>query len=251
MTAEGIRTVLVDDERLARVRMRELLSEHPDVDIVAEFGSASEAAPALGRHAPDLLFLDVQMPRMSGLKMAQLLAAEALPLVVFVTAHETFAVEAFDTRAVDYLLKPVSPERLARALLRVRDQLAAIRTPSGAELPQPQEPRRDLSRLMSKSGDKVVFVRVQDIDWIESAGNYVVVSAGTERHIIRETMAALEVGLSPADFVRINRSLIVNVNAIIELRSMGQGDYCACLKGGKKAGVTVGLRELERKLRFS
>jgi two-component system, LytTR family, response regulator len=247
-----IKTVLVDDEPLARQRMRELLSAHNDIEIVGECSSGTEAKAAQGKLAPDLLLLDVQMPRMTGLKLAQLLADAPLPLVVFVTAHDSFAVEAFDTRAVDYLLKPVRPERLARALDRVRDQLAAIRETTDEKIPavSAREAKPALSRLMVKSGDRVVFIKAGDIEWIESAGNYVIVRAGSERHIIRETMTTLEAELPAGDFVRLNRSLIVNVKTIVELKSQGAGEYSAVLTDGKRANVTVGLRELETRLRF-
>ena len=247
-----IKTVLVDDEPLARQRMRELLSAHNDIEIVGECSSGTEAKAAQGKLAPDLLLLDVQMPRLTGLKLAQLLADAPLPLVVFVTAHDSFAVEAFDTRAVDYLLKPVRPERLARALDRVRDQLAAIRETTDEKIPavSAREAKPALSRLMVKSGDRVVFIKAGDIEWIESAGNYVIVRAGSERHIIRETMTTLEAELPAGDFVRLNRSLIVNVKTIVELKSQGAGEYSAVLTDGKRANVTVGLRELETRLRF-
>jgi len=247
-----IKTVLVDDEPLARQRIREMIAAHEDFEIVGEFASGTEAKNALGKLSPDLLLLDVQMPRMTGLKLAQLLADAPLPLVVFVTAHDSFAVEAFDTRAVDYLLKPVRPERLVRALDRVRDQLAAMREPAAEKIPAPASAgaKPVLSRLMAKAGDRVVFIKTDQIDWIESAGNYVIVHAGTERHIIRETMTTLESELPPKDFVRLNRSLIVNVKAIVELKSQGGGEYYATLKDNKRANVTVGLRELETRLRF-
>lgn len=247
-----IQTMLIDDEPLARQRMRDLLSEHADVEIVGEFGNGAEAKAALGKLKPQLLLLDVQMPRMTGLKLTQAIEEDPLPLVVFVTAHDSFAVEAFDTRAVDYLLKPVRPERLSRALNRVRDQLAAMQDPVGASSTTPpgREPHTALSRLMVKSGDRVVFIKAQSIDWIESAGNYVVISAGAERHIVRETMTTLEGELSPKEFVRLNRSLIVNIRTLIELKAQGAGDYVATLAGGKQATVTVGLRELEHRLRF-
>jgi two-component system LytT family response regulator len=247
-----IKTILVDDEPLARGRMRELLATQKDVEIVGECSSGTEAKAAQGKLAPDLLLLDVQMPRMTGLKLAQLLADAPLPLVVFVTAHDSFAVEAFDTRAVDYLLKPVRPERLARALDRVRDQLAAMReTPNeNISAVSGRETKPALSRLMAKAGDRVVFIKARDIEWIESAGNYVVVRAGSERHIIRETMTTLEAELPAGEFVRLNRSLIVNVRTIVELKSQGAGEYSAVLTDGKRANVTVGLRELEMRLRF-
>ena len=245
-----IKTILVDDEPLALQRMKDLLAEHTDIEIVGECATGQQARAMIEQVNPDLMLLDVQMPRMTG--MVQLLGETELPLIVFVTAHEGFAVEAFDTRAVDYLLKPVRPERLSRSLERVRDQLAAIHDePVAQETPEPSgEPRR-ISRLMAKANDRVVFIKDEQIDWIESAGNYVIVQAGQERHIIRETMASLERGLPPADFVRLNRSLIVNVGRIVELKTNGQGNYYAVLQDGKKVNVTVGLRELEQKLRFA
>lgn len=246
-----ISAILVDDEPLARSRMRDLLAAHADVEIAAECATGQHARTAIGELKPDLMFLDVQMPRMTGIKLVQLLGETQLPLVVFVTAHDEFAVEAFDTRAVDFLLKPVRPERLARSLDRVREQLAAIRDePADAPALAPAAEPRRISRLMAKANDRVVFVKHEQIDWIESAGNYVIVHVGGDRHIIRETMASLERDLPPAEFVRLNRALIVNIDRIVELRPQGQGDFQAVLRGGKTASVTVGLRELERKLRY-
>lgn len=247
-----IRTILVDDEPLARQRMKDLLADHEDIEIIAECATGQQARTTIEQLKPELVLLDVQMPRMTGLKLMQLLGETELPLVVFVSAHESFAVEAFDTRAVDYLLKPVRPERLRRSLQRVREQLAAIHeNPAKKETSEiPGEPRR-IARLMVKSNDRVVFIKSEHIDWIESAGNYVIVHVGDDRHIIRETMASLERGLPAADFVRLNRSLIVNVSRIVELKSDGQGDFHALLQGGKKVNVTVSLRELEQRLKFS
>lgn len=249
-----IRTVIVDDEPLAREGLRGLLAAVDDIEFVGEFGSASEARAALPGLSADLMLLDVQMPRMTGLRFLELMEAEPLPLVVFVTAHDSFAVEAFDTRAVDYVLKPVNPARLTRAIDRVRDQLSAMRD-AAARVARPGEEAvddtaRPIARLMCKAGERVVFIRVEDIQWIESAGNYVVVHTATDRHIVRETMATLEQGLPARQFVRLNRSLIVNLESVVELRTQGQGDYMAILRGGRKASVTVGLRELEQRLRY-
>lgn len=247
-----IKTLLVDDEPLARRRMGDLLTEHPDIEVVGECSTGQQARTLIEELHPDLLFLDVQMPRMTGIKLLQLLGQAALPLVVFVSAHESFAVDAFDTRAVDYLLKPVRPERLSRALGRIRDQLSAIRE-EPVQAPPPSDsssPQKRISRLMAKTNDRVVFVKHDQIDCIESAGNYVILHVGEERHIVRETMASLEEGLPPDAFVRLSRSLIVNVSNIVELRANGQGNYCAVLKRGKIVNVTVGLRDLEQKLRF-
>lgn len=247
-----IKTILVDDEPLARQRTNDLLAEHADIEIIAECATGQQARMTIEQTQPDLVLLDVQMPRMTGLKLVQLLGETELPLVVFVSAHESFAVEAFDTRAVDYLLKPVRPERLRRSLDRVREQLAAIREqPVAREISEAAgEPRR-IARLMAKTNDRVVFIKREHIDWIESAGNYVIVHVGEERHVIRETMVSLEHGLSAAEFVRLNRSLIVNVSRIVELKSNGEGNFYAVLQGGKKVNVTVSLRELEQRLRFT
>lgn len=249
-----VRTVIVDDEPLAREGLRVLLADMEGIEVVGEFGSASEARGALAGLSTDLLFLDVQMPRMTGLRFIELLEPEPLPLVVFVTAHDSFAVEAFDTRAVDYLLKPVHPERLARAIERVRDHLSAMREPAARTAPAGDTPSdeslRPIARLMCKAGERVVFIRIEDIHWIESAGNYVVVHTATDRYIVRETMASLEQGLPARQFVRLNRSLIVNLESVLELRTQGQGDYMAILRGGRKASVTLGLRELEQRLRY-
>ena len=245
-----IKTFIVDDEALARRRLRDLLADHADVEIAGEFPSALEARAAISS-SPDLLLLDVQMPRMTGLKLAEILADAPLPMIVFVTAHETFAVEAIDTRAVEYLLKPIRPDRLRRALARVRDQLSVMGDPTPPASPtDPVAPRPELSRLMARSGERVVFLPVQEIDWIESAGNYVVVQAGSERHIIRQTMASLERELPSARFVRLSRSLIVNVAAITALEAVGSGEYEAILKSKRRAPVTIGLRALEARLRF-
>lgn len=246
-----IKTILVDDEPLARQRMKDLLVEHADIEIVGECATGQQARTVIEQAKPDLMLLDVQMPRMTGLKLVQLLGETELPLVVFVSAHESFAVEAFDTRAVDYLLKPVRPERLRRSLERVREQLAAIRDePVAKEVSASSSEPRRISRLMAKTNNRVVFIKNEQIDWIESAGNYVIVHAGEERHILRETMMALEHGLPTAEFVRLNRSLIVNISRIVELKPIGDGNFYAVLQGGKKVNVTVGLRELEQRLRF-
>lgn len=247
-----IETILVDDEPLARQRMKDLLAEHEDIGIIAECATGQQARTMIEQTKPDLVLLDVQMPSMTGLKLVQLLGEMELPLVVFVSAHESFAVEAFDTRAVDYLLKPVRPERLLRSLQRVREQLAAIREDPVAKVAAEisREPRR-IARLMAKTNDRVVFIKSEHIDWIESAGNYVIVHADEERHIIRDTMVSLERGLPATEFVRLNRSLIVNVSRIVELKSNGDGNFHALLQGGKKVNVTVSLRELEQRLRFT
>lgn len=247
-----IKTILVDDEPLARVRMRELLSQHSDISITAEFANGVEAKAALETVSSDLVLLDVQMPRLNGLQLLQTLGEANTPLVVFITAHDSFALEAFDTRAVDYLLKPVRPERLARALDRVREQMKANLEPALPEIQSDMDRQsRPIHRLMAKVGERVVFIHYEQIDWIESAGNYVIVHAGKERYIIRETMGDLERGLPTYRFVRLNRSLIVKVDQIKELNPNGPGEYFAVLAGGRKANVTIGLRELEQRLRYS
>ncbi len=247
-----IRTLLVDDETLARRRLRELLEDIPDVDIIGERATGREAKEFVREHECDLLLLDIQMPRLSGVALTRALGEAPLPLVVFVTAHDSFAVEAFDTRAVDYLLKPVRAERLARALDRVRAQLQVIREVGASTLGEerPVPVAKPIQRLIAKTGNRAVILETNRVDWIESAGNYVIVQSGEERHIIRETMANLESGLPAQRFIRVNRSLIVRIDQILELTSDGSGDFSVVLKDGRRASITMGYRELERRLKY-
>jgi two-component system LytT family response regulator len=237
-----LRTLIVDDEPLARERLRNLLAGDADIEIVGECGDGRSAVAAIRELAPDLVFLDVQMPELDGLGVVAAVGAERMPATVFVTAFDQYAVRAFDVSAVDYLLKPFDAERFAAALRRVkaqvhrqadagvRDRLMTLLADArpAAALPPIAE------RLAIKSGGKVVFVRVDEIDWVEAAGNYCRLHSGKQSHLLRETMATLEVRLDPKKFVRIHRSTIVNLDRIRELQPYFHGDYVVLLRDGKQ-----------------
>jgi two-component system, LytTR family, response regulator len=232
MTLPRIRALVVDDEPVARERMVALLREEPDVDIVGECADGKEAAVAIDEFSPDLVFLDVQIPHMNGLELAQSIGRRPAPAVVFVTAYEDYALAAFEIHALDYLLKPFSRERFRAAVAHAREHLA--RRSAGG-------PPRD--RLVVKSTGRIYFVRMADIDWCEAAGNYVRLHVGSQAHLVRGTMANLEAELDPARFVRIHRSAIVNVDRIQELRSSFNGEYMVVLREGTRLTLSRGYRD--------
>ncbi|HTI70360.1 MAG TPA: LytTR family DNA-binding domain-containing protein [Candidatus Limnocylindria bacterium] len=257
-----IRTLIVDDEPLARQRIRLLARDEPDLEILGECACGPDALVAVERDAPDLLFLDVQMPEMDGFELLQRLPREQLPVVIFTTAYDRHAVRAFETHALDYLLKPLQPGRFKAAVARAHeylanrqastaargllDLLAARQVPSAVSASTPY-----LTRLTIKGDDKVVVIKTADIDSIESAGNYVAVHVGKESHILRETLNALETQLVPEKFLRVSRSTIVNLDRVKELQPMFKGEHVIVLQSGKRLTMTRGLlREVEQALKF-
>ncbi|MCX8091101.1 MAG: response regulator [Verrucomicrobiae bacterium] len=252
----SIRALIVDDEPLARERIRTLLREEPDVEVVGECADGPAAVAAIQKLSPDLLFLDVQMPGMDGFGVLRALGHAQMPEVIFVTAHDQHAVKAFEAHALDYLLKPFKPARFREAVRRAREQLArrragAISENLAALLAQQPAPRARLSRIAVKSGERTVFVKTSEIEYIESAGNYLVLHAGRENHVIRETLGALEAQLDPKQFVRINRSTLVNVEQIRELQPLFKGEHVVVLRNGRQLPLTRGVRELQELLKFS
>ena len=243
-----IRTVIVDDEPIARARVLSLLDEEPDIEVVGECSNGPDAVSTIAETAPDLVFLDVQMPEMDGFEVARSLGADRLPAVVFVTAFDQYALRAFEIHALDYLLKPFSAQRFKASLSHVRQQFAQRRaTTLGRQvldmLPnvQPREPLKD--RLGVKSSGRIHFVRIADIDWCEAAGNYVCLHVGAQSHLVRETMSRLEAQLDPRQFVRIHRSTIVNFDRIEELRSSLNGEHAVVLRDGRRLTLSRGYRD--------
>lgn len=230
-----IRTLIIDDMPLSRARTRRYLDGVADVDIVGEYGDAESAREAIECLKPDLLFLDVQMPGMSGLELLERFSPDERPAVVFITAFHEFAVPAFEVQAVDYLLKPFDHERMVKALERVRGALAG----RGKEAPR----EGYLTRLAVKSHDRTTFVEVGAIDWIESASNYVCVHAGEATHVVRETMIRLETQLDPRQFARIHRSAIVRLDRIREIRPLASGDRMVLLTDGKELTLSRSYRD--------
>lgn len=205
-----IRTLIVDDEPLARSRIRAMLAAHPDIEVFAECGSAGEAGTLLQSEPASLLLVDIEMPGASGFEIVKSMPVETRPAIVFVTAHEEFALDAFEANAVDYLVKPFSQERLDRALWRVRrfvEGKAATRAPS----------RRWRERFGVRVRGEVVFIRVSSIDWIAAAGNYLRLYSGTESHLLRESLQNIAAELDPAVFLRVHRSAIVNIERVRKL----------------------------------
>ena len=225
-----LNVLIADDEPLARDRLRRLLGGETDLEIVAECADGGEVVEAVGRCAPDVAFLDIRMPGMDGFEALEKLNPDQLPWIVFLTAHEEHAVRAFEARAVDYLLKPVSRARLHEAVLRVRERMSR----TGAME----------RRLAVRDGDRVTFVVLGEVDWIEAAGNYALVHAGGKTHILRETMAALESSLPAEFFLRVSRGAIVNVGRVAELKP-----GAVLLRDGVLVPVKRPLREIEKRLR--
>jgi two-component system LytT family response regulator len=242
-----IRVLLSDDETLARERLRSLLEEEADLEIVAECGDGKSAVATIERERPDLVFLDIQMPEVDGFGVVQELR-DTMPLTIFVTAYDRYAMKAFEVHALDYLLKPVGKERLKAAVDRARGQLG--RPPDGIfqrrvlELLGDMEARQQApERIVIKSDGEIVCLRPNEIDWAESAGNYVCLHVGAATHILRETITALESRLGPRQFMRVHRSTLVNVDRIKTLKPSLYGDYSILLRDGTKLTLSRGFRE--------
>jgi two-component system LytT family response regulator len=225
-----IRTLIVDDEALARDRLRQLLEAEAGIEIIGECADGREAVAAIRGASPDLVFLDVQMPELDGFGVLEALASQPMPLIVFVTAYDKFALRAFEVHAVDYLLKPFDRQRFQAALQHAMAQ--ASNKPAGfhaqsqaAVLTQLRPQAKPPDRLAVKTGDHLLWLSFDDIDWIESADNYVELHVGPASHLLRQTLNALEERLPPEKFVRVSRSAMVNPQRIKELRRKLYGGY--------------------------
>jgi two-component system LytT family response regulator len=234
-----IRAVIVDDEPLARRRIRSLLVEAEDVEVIAECANGKEAIQAIEESPPDLLFLDIQMPELDGFDVLQAIGVGHVPVVIFVTAYDQFALRAFEAHALDYLLKPFDDERFEAALQRARER---IRQQQGGDLDRRlrallEEVRGDrgyLQRLVVPTGPRSVFIRTEEIDWIEAERNYIRLHVGGRSYLLRESLSHIEAALDPAKFCRIHRSTIVNIDRIQAVESLFQGEYLVVLHDGTK-----------------
>ena len=246
-----VRTLIVDDESLARERLRQLLQDEPEIELMGECANGTEAVEAIQKQSPDLIFLDIQMPELDGFGVLQAMTSTAVPVVVFVTAHDKFALRAFEVHAADYLLKPFDRERfkkaLARALDRVKHQEGATQQAQAAVLAELKPPSRPLERLAVKTSGKVIFVKLEDVDYIESAHNYVEVHVDKQSHLLRETLNSIEARLPAEKFVRISRSVIVHIERVKELQPLFYGEYAVTLHNGTRLTLSRRYRDrLER-----
>ena len=251
-----LRTLIVDDEPLARERVRMMLGMHVDVAVVGEVGDGQQAIDAIRRDRPDLVFLDVQMPSVDGFGVLRALEGEIMPHVVFVTAYDQYALRAFEVHALDYVLKPFNAERFSQALQRARaaiarhddvdgsiekDRLRSLVASLAAE-------QRERQRIVVRSSGRVFFVKVDDIDWIEAEGNYVRLHMGPQSHLLRETMKGMESVLDVSQFIRIHRSTIVNADRIRELQPLFHGEYAVILRDGTRLVASRGPDNRLKKL---
>jgi two-component system LytT family response regulator len=243
-----IRTLVVDDEPMGRERVLSLLQQEEDVEVIGECSDGTQAIAAIQQHSPDLVFLDVQMPGANGFGVIDAVGADRMPNVIFVTAYDEYALKAFEYHALDYLLKPFNRDRFKETLKHARASLERRRAGDlGRRLLalvndiKPDAPR--LERLVVKSGGRVFFLRTDEIDWIEAAGNYVRLHLGEESHLFRETMNRMEGRLDARRFVRIHRSRIVNTERIKELQPWFNGEYVVILRNGTRLTLSRGYRD--------
>ncbi len=247
-----IRTLIVDDEPLGRERIRTLLQDNPGVILIGECRDGHEAVEAIRVQQPDLVFLDVQMPELDGFGVIRAIGVEQMPAVIFITAYDAYAVHAFEVHALDYLLKPFDVDRFAEAFERA---VEVIRRQHKTDLDQRlaglirdlQPATKGLERLMIKTPQRIYFIRTDEVEWIEAAGNYARLHANGKTHLLRQTMNALERQLDPDCFLRIHRSTIVNVDRVKELNRMFNGEYEVRLHDGTTLTLSRGYRsQLDR-----
>jgi two-component system, LytTR family, response regulator len=258
---DKIKTVIVDDEPLARRNLRLLLEQDAQIEIIGECRNGKEAVKTIEGSRPDLIFLDIQMPEMDGFDVLEAVGAEHVHAIVFVTAFDQYALKAFEVHALDYLLKPFDDLRFTQALQRAKLQIETreinkVSKRLLALLEERESKKEDsnrsqtyLSRLMVKLASRVVLLKVDDIDWIEADGNYAKLHVGKKAHLLREKMHDLEAQLDPQRFVRIHRSIIVNLERIKELHPHFNGDYIVVLEDGSQLKLSRSRREnLEARL---
>jgi two-component system LytT family response regulator len=231
-----IGALIVDDEELARQILRELLQAHPEIHILAECANGFEAVKAVAEHKPDLLFLDVQMPKLSGFDVLELIERDIA--VIFVTAYDQYAMKAFEVHAVDYLLKPIGRERfeeaLARAKKRVGDKVPSVGQIAAAARP----PQQYLERLVVRDGTRVTLIPTTKLDYVEAQDDYVALASQGAKHLKQQTIAGVEAGLDPARFVRIHRSYIVNFERVVRIEPYGKDSRLAILSDGTRLPVS-------------
>lgn len=250
-----IRALIVDDEPLPRERVRTLLAERPDIELIGECRDGREAVNVILAERPDLIFLDIQMPALDGFEVIEAISAEYLPAIVFITAFDEYAIRAFEVNAIDYLLKPINAARFEQALRRATDRL----NQSNANVPAPERKLLDLiaglraaqpytTRFVVRSGSKLSFVRASDVDWIDAADNYVRLHVAGREHLVRETLKSVESQLNPETFIRVHRSIIINLDRVESVEPSFHGEYVVTMKDGAKLTTSRSYSERLRAL---
>ena len=240
-----IRTVLTDDEVLARQKLRQLLREERDIEIVGECATASETIQVVSEVTPELLFLDIRMPAMDGFDLIDALSTRhnaTLPQVIFTTACDRYAVRAFEVHAIDYLLKPFTQDRLRSAVQRVRERSVNFNLIAGGVDDVDVSGGRHATRIVFKSRGRILFLPVTDIRWISAEENYVRICAGGESHFLRDTMGHMEARLDPQMFLRVHRSFIVNLDYVKEVQSDTEGESKVVMVDGEKIAISRSYR---------
>ena len=243
-----IRTLIVDDESLARERIRDMLASDCDIQIIADCGNGEEAIEAIQQYSPDLVFLDVEMPGIDGFGVLEALSSDRTPSIIFVTAYDQYAVRAFEVYALDYLLKPFDQERFDKALARAKEQIAGERDEALGQrilraIAEIKTRPVHLERLVIKMNGHVFFIKAEEIDWLEAEGNYVRLHSAKESYLLRDTISALESQLDPKKFIRVHRSAIVNIDRITELQPWFHGEYRIILREGVQLTLSRTYRE--------
>ena len=259
----SLRTIIVDDESLARRGLAIRLQHIPEVDVIAECSDGTQAMKAIAEHSPDLVFLDIQMPGMTGFEVIEQLQADNMPLIIFVTAFDEYALDAFKVHAVDYVLKPIDDDRLHEAIQRavshqqqqessrgkekLIELVMGMTGASASSIEQMAEDAQPIKtwpdKISIKDGSEIQFIKVANIEWVDAAGDYMCVHAEGKTHIMRITMKQLEGMLDPAIFLRIHRSTIVNADGIVSAQTLNNGEYMLTLEGGSQLKVSRSYRD--------
>jgi two-component system LytT family response regulator len=266
-----IRALIVDDESLAREALLVLLNDDPEIEVVAECRNGKEAVTVIREQSPDVVFLDIQMPEMDGFQVVEEVGARRMPVTIFVTAYDKHALRAFEAHALDYLLKPFDHDRFDTALQRAKtfvrqrklgeiseSLLAALldlkskdgESPSGTDNRKPERAahQEQIDRVVIKSGGRIYFLKTEEIDWVEGAGDYLTLHSGSQTHLIRETMGNFHAQLDPKKFLRIHRSTLVNIERIKDIRPLYKGEYVITLTSGIALKASRGYRHELRSL---
>jgi two-component system LytT family response regulator len=231
-----IAALIVDDEDLARLVLRELIQTHPELEVAAECANGFEAVKAIAEHKPDLIFLDVQMPKLSGFDVLELIGTDAA--VIFVTAYDQYAMRAFEVHAVDYLLKPIGRERFEAALERAKSRIGEKLPPAPELAAAARPPKQFLDRIVVRDGTRVTLIPVRKLDYAEAQDDYVALASEGKKHLKQQTIASLEACLNPEQFVRIHRSYVVNFEKVVRIEPYGKDSRLAILADGTRLPVS-------------